>query len=224
MKKCEKCNININTSKKQCPICFNELDGEYNSESPQNYNLEKYSDNTPKKNVLLMQIFTFLTIVIMTLSLFINFLTTKEVWWSAIVVIGLIYVWILIRHTILSRRGNFEKILFQFAGIFGIVLAANMISGGLWFWNYFVPSASIVTITVLLFLLLINKKRSDFTVSFFFMSILLLTLSIVLICLPVDDFKLLNLINIIYTGLFILGILIFGFRSLKRGLQKNWHV
>lgn len=224
MKKCEKCNISINTPKKQCPICFNELDGEYDSENPQNFNLERYSDNTTKKNILLLQIFTFLTIVICTVCLFVNFLTTKNVWWSVIVIIGLFYVWILVRHTILSRRGTFEKILFQFAGIFGIVLATSMISGGLWFWNYFVPSASIITATVLLFLLLINKRRSDFIISFFFMLLLLLGLSIVLICLPVDNFKLLNLINIIYIGLFLLGILIFGFRALKRGLQKNWHV
>ena len=224
MKKCEKCNININTNKKQCPVCYNELDGEYDSSNPQNFNLDRYSDNTPKKNFLLMQIFIYLTIVVMTTCLFINFLTNKEVLWSAIVIVGLLYVWILIRHTILSNRGNFEKILFQLAGIFALVLATNRISGGEWFWNFFAPSASIITITVLLFIILINKKRSDFVVSFFFMTLLLILMSIVLLVFSLDTFKLLNWINIIYSGFFILGIFIFGFRSLKRGLQKNWHV
>lgn len=224
MKKCEKCNISINTSKKQCPVCFNELDGEFDSQSPQTFNMAKYSDNTAKKNILLMKLFVFLTIVISIPCLFINFLTDKDVLWSVIVIVGLFYVWILVRHTILSKRGTFEKLFFQFVGIFAIVLATNLISGGLWFWNYFVPSASIVTTTVLLFILLINNRRSDLIVSFFFMSLLLLVLSTVVIFLPVDNFKLLNFINIIYIGLFLLGILLFGWRSLKRGLQKNWHV
>lgn len=224
MKKCEKCNININTTKKQCPICFNELDGEYDTENPQNFNLEKYSDNTPKKNLLLTKIFTFLSIVIITSCLFINFLTNTKLWWSSIVIVGILYIWILIRHTILSKRSTFEKLIFQFFGIFALVLTTNWISGGEWFWNYFVPSASIITTTVLLFIILINKKRSDLVVSFFFMSIILIIFSIVLIATKVDSFRLLNWINIIYTSFFLLGISMFGYKSLKRGLQKNLHV
>ena len=54
------------------------------------------------------------------------------------------------------------------------------------------------------------------------MLLLLLGLSIVLICLPVDNFKLLNLINIIYIGLFLLGIFDFlVFVHLKKRFAKK---
>lgn len=39
-----------------------------------------------------------------TVSLFINLFTNNKVLWSVIVLIGLIYVWVLIRHTIISKR------------------------------------------------------------------------------------------------------------------------
>ena len=72
-----------------------------------------------------MQIFTFLTIVICTGLLYLlTFLTTKNVWWSGNCYIGLLfYVWILVRHTILSREALLKKYCFNLLGIFGIVLA-----------------------------------------------------------------------------------------------------
>lgn len=223
MKKCEKCNVSVDTNKKQCPLCFSELDGEYEQTMPL-YSDTTYTDNTHKKNRLLMKIFVFITIAAIAICTFVNVLTGLNVFWSALVDVGLLYVWILVRHTIISRRGAFEKIFFQFGAIFALVLTTNWISGGEWFWNIFVPSASLLTTTGLLFLLLINKKRSDFALSSFVMSILLVGLSIVLVCLPVDNFKLLNWINIIYTGLFLIAILLFGGKTLKRSLQKNLHV
>lgn len=225
MKTCSKCKISINTNKKQCPLCFNELDGDFDEEVGEVLNTAKFKDTTAKKNYLLIKIFSFLSIVAISICLFINLLYTPKLFWSAVVILGILYVWVLVKHTIISNRGFFEKIFFQFGLLFVIVLSTNMFSGGeIWFWNFFAPSASLATTTALLFLLLINKKRSDFIVSSFVMTLLLEGMSIVLVCLPIDTFKLLNQINILYSGLFLLGILIFGFKALKRGLQKNLHI
>lgn len=225
MKKCEKCNITINTKKKQCPVCFNELEGKLDNEGIIAYNYTKYTDNTPTSNFFLHRIFFFLTICIMSIVLFINMYTGFDVPWSLVVIVSLIYVWILVRHTIIGNRGSFEKIFFQFFGILGVILTSNYISGSeSWFWNYVVPLASITTTTVLTFVLLINKKRSDFVLSFFVMALLMISISLTLILTNVDSFKLINYINLIYTGLFALGILILGSKSLKRALHKNLHL
>ena len=223
MKKCEKCNVNVVTNKKQCPLCFNELDGE--EEKVTNlYSDAKYSDRTTKKNILLTKIFSFLTIVVLAICAFINVMTGTQVLWSVLVGVGIAYIWILIRHTVFSRRGSFEKMFFQFLGLFAVVLTTNWIAGGEWFWDFFVPSASLITTTILLFLLLVNKKRSDYVLSSFVMTIILIVLSVVLVCLSITSFKLLNWINIIYSGLFLLGILFFSGHQLRRALQKNLHV
>ncbi len=224
MKKCEKCNVNVATNKKQCPLCFNELEGE--GENAENfYSDAPYCDNTTKKNILLTKVFSFLTIVVLAICAFINVYTGTEVLWSVLIGVGIVYVWVLIRHTILSRRGSFEKMFFQFVGLFAVVLTTNWLAAsGEWFWDIFAPSASLLTITVLLFLLLVNKKRSDYVVSSFVMTIILIVISVVLVSLPANSFKLLNWINIIYSGLFLLAILFFGGHQLRRGLQKNLHV
>ena len=225
MKTCEKCNITINTNKKQCPICFNELEGKYDDQMTTPYNHSKYNDKTATSNYFLLRLFLFMTISIISISVFINFYTGFDVAWSFVVAVAFAYVWLLVRHTIISNRGSFEKIFFQFCGILGVILVSNYISGSEnWFWNFVVPSTSLATTTALSFILLMNKKRSDFVLSFFVMALFMIGLSLLLILTKTDNYLFLNYINLMYTGLFALGILIFGSRSLRRALQKNLHV
>jgi hypothetical protein len=226
MKECIKCKASVATQKKQCPVCFNELEPTTeNNDQIWHYNMSKYNDNVSNKNAFLIKLFLFLTISISSICLFLNFTFSPETFWSLVVIVPMLYLWILVRHTIISRRGNFEKILFQFIGILAVVLTSNMVAGGEdWFWLYIVPSSSIVAATILTFVLLINKKRSDFVFSFFLMSVFLIVLSVVLLLINVTTFKLLYFISLLYNALFAFGILVFGFKSLKRGFLKTFHI
>lgn len=225
MKHCDKCKITINTNKKQCPLCYGELDGECDKDTPPVYSYVKQVDNMGRKNYFLSRLFLFFTFCTLAISIFINILTSPTVWWTLIVGTSILYVWILVRHTIISRRNIFEKALFQFVGVLSIVLATNYVSGGGdWFWTYVVPSAALLTTTVMLIFSSINKKRNDYLLSIFVMSIVLLIISSILIGLNIDTFRLLNSINILYNVLFILAILLFGFKHLKNSLHKNFHV
>ncbi len=226
MKKCTKCKADVNTTKKQCPVCFDELEMEENiTAQPSIYPLAKPSDNVAGKNFFLSRLFLFLTISISSICFFINSMFVLEVFWSLIVLVSMIYIWILVRHTIISRRGVFEKVLFQFIGILSIILATNYVSGGEdWFWTFVVPAASLATTTVLAFVLFVNSKRADFLLSFFLMSLVLIIISIILLTTGADTFRLLSLINLLYTGLFALGIIIFGFKTLRRSMHKTLHI
>lgn len=225
MKTCAKCNVNVKTTKKQCPLCFNELDSTNFSVEHGIYRTTKPSLSAVNKNFFLSRLFLFATISISSICFFINFMVNINVFWSLVVLIAMLYTWILVRHTIISKRSVFEKVLFQFVGILSVVLATNYVAGGEdWFWNYVVPSASLATTTVLILVLLVNPKRGDFVLSFFLMSLVLIILSVVLLVTNADTFKLLNWINLLYNSLFALGILIFGFRNIKRGLHKNLHI
>lgn len=226
MKTCTKCNASVKTSKKQCPLCFNELEKAANSAVEHGiYPPAKPSLSTSSKNFFLSRLFLFITISVFSVCFFINFMVNFNVFWSLLVLVSMLYIWILVRHTIISKRSVFEKILFQFVGILSVIMATNYVAGGEdWFWNFVVPSASLATTTVLVFVLFVNSKRGDFVLSFFLMSLLLIILSVVLLTTGADTFRLLNLINLLYTSLFALGILIFGFRNLKRGFHKNLHI
>lgn len=227
MKYCTKCKANVNTQKKQCPVCFDELEiNEENTKAINIYPTTKVYDNVANKNLFLTRLFLFMTISIASTCLFINFLTSTEVMWSYVVLVSMLYIWILVKHTIISKRGIFEKVLFQFLGILGVIMMTNFVAGSeqSWFWNYVVPSASLATTTALVFVVFVNTKRADFLLSFFLMSLVLITTSIILLTTGTDTFRLLNLINLLYTGLFALGIIIFGFKTLKRAFHKTLHI
>ena len=224
LKNCAKCNIQINTDKKQCPICFNELEGKNDADYTPNFSSKNY-DRSTQKGFFVFKLFLFFTICSSGIVLFINLVTNPKVLWSIVVIISLLYVWILVLHTIISRRNFFEKILFQLVGVYAIVLSTNLITLDFsWIWSYFVASVSLLTITVLAFIIFINKKREDYIASAFIISLLLLATSIVLIATKVDLFRILNLINIMYNAIFLLGILFFGHKILINAFQKNLHV
>jgi len=225
MKHCESCKISIDTSKKQCPLCYDELEGEDAGSGTQLFAQCDGCDNITRKNYFLLSLFGFLSFSAAAICAFINIIATPESPWVIIVVTSIVYVWILISHTIMSRRSIFEKVLFQFVSFLSVALATNHISGGgNWFWPYVVPSAAITITTVLIFFSTVNKKRNDYLLSIFVMALLMTIVSIVLILTGTDHFRILNATNILYNVLFIAAILLFGFKSLKAAASKNLHV
>lgn len=225
MKYCEVCKISVNTNKKQCPLCYDELEGEFKPELSQLYTTHRHCDNYVRKNYFLYALFMFLTVSVLSICAFINLFAAPGDWWVLVVASAIIYVWILVRHTVISRRNIFEKAVFQLAGILGIVMAANYVSGGgNWVWPYVMPAAFITTTTVILIFSAVNKKRNDYLLSMLVMLLHTIAISIILIATGVDDYKILNSINILYNTLFIIGILFFGFKTLKGNISKKLHM
>lgn len=225
MKSCNKCNITINTNKNHCPLCYAELEEENKTSHFPYFSTKQKEEKIVKKNVLLFKIMLFLSICAIFVCFFVNFIINKKVLWSIIVFLAIIYIWILIRHTIMSKRNVFEKVLFQFVGILAIILSSNLISGGGdWFWNFVVPSASMLTTTVMILFSLVNKKRNDFILSIFVLTFILLILNIILRFANIDSFKLISEINILYNSLALVGILILDFKAIKNSISKNFHI
>ena len=115
MKHCKHCNVDVNDTKDYCPLCFNRLEGE-RDERPALY-LERENNNRGRKNShILRNIFLFLAICTLIVCTFVDYQTGWSRW-SVIVDFSILYVWILVAHTIISRRSAFEKIFFQLIGL-----------------------------------------------------------------------------------------------------------
>ena len=225
MKHCNLCNINIDSDRKYCPLCFNDVEDLGGDKSVPILLSRTKNDNFEKHSYFLTRLFLFLSLAIVGISVFINILT-KGVFWSLLVALCIVYIWILIEHTILSKRGAFEKVLFQVAGIVSILVVCNIISGGgEWLVNVVIPSVALATTTILLLISLIGKnRRSQFLLSFLFIYIMFLIMSLVFVLAHFDTFKILNLINIMYTSLAILGTILFGFRIIKNEGGRRLHI
>ena len=222
MKHCDNCKVDINTNKNYCPLCYGEIEGENCQDL-----IYKTKDMEPrifKHRLLTTKIFLFISLCATIICMFVNFITTPKVLWSLIVAFSVLYVWILVRHTIISRRNFFEKILFQFLGISSVLLLSNIISGGgAWFWNYVLPSVALVT-TIVTLILCFSFSKKGHLASFFLLFILMLIMSGILLLAKIDTFKLLSQINIVFNTLNILGILIFNFKGLKKSFTKNFNL
>ncbi len=223
MKKCSKCNVTVNTNYKTCPLCFNELSetqGEVNE-------MFKSRELEPKKNnvkKLLTKIFLFISLVAIIVCLTVNLMVKPLPLWSLLVALGIVYVWILVLHTIISKRNIFEKIVLQIGTLIGLLFVCEWVSGGKqWMVDYVIPSISMAVMLVL-FILCLSLKNHQGLVSFFIINIILTLISGILLLCKVPHFALLNIITCILGSVTIVGVVLFSGSALKNELSKKFHV
>lgn len=222
MKYCKNCKVNVDTDRDYCPLCFRELSGEGMTDTPL-YAERKTNEHCNKNNDFITKLFVFMTICSVSVCLIVNLLADPEVLWSLTVISGLTYVWVLVSHTIISRRGAFEKVLFQLLAILFILWTSDLISSTHdWLPEYVFPSVSLCAITVLVMIILIKRDKS-WILSFFVIT-LFLGISSVIVIINFDSFKLLNLINIVYSFLLIIGYLNFGGERIRQQFAKIFHL
>ena len=129
MKYCKNCKINVDADRNYCPLCFRELKT-INEESVGEYPFmeRRKNEHVTQSTHLLLKIFLFLSVSIISVCTLVNLLINPETLWCLLVGFSLIYVWILVAHTILSRRGVFEKIFMQLVGVMLILWACEILS------------------------------------------------------------------------------------------------
>lgn len=224
MKYCKNCKVKIDSERDYCPLCFRESEKINDEVSTPLFAERKTNETTVKRNLFVTKLFIFMSICAISVCLLINYFTGFELPWSLSVVSGILYCWILISHTIISRRGIFEKVLFQLLGIIFILWTSEKISTGhTWLWNYVFPSVSLCAICSLLMITFIRKDKS-WILSFLTITFILSVVSLIIMIKVSDDFKLLNLINVVLGGLSVLGYFTFGFGAIKQEFSKNFHL
>lgn len=229
MKYCKNCKVKVDANRNYCPLCFRELiqtDDKTNGEHP--FAERRQNETNVKNNSFILKFFIFLSICAVSICSLINFLVNPEFLWCALVAAGIIYVWILISHTILSRRGVFEKIFMQLLGLTLILWACENLSyESHWLANYVFPSLSIVTMATLIMLTLLRKDKS-WILAFVFIIGVLFIASLLLFLYLADKqqpgIKILGIINLTFSSLTALGYFVFGFNTIKTEFLKKFHL
>lgn len=225
MKYCKNCKVNVDADRNYCPLCFRELKT-LNEESVGEYPFmeRRKNEHVTQSTHLLLKIFLFLSVSIISVCTLVNMLINPETLWCLLVSFSLIYVWILVAHTILSRRGVFEKIFMQLVGVMLILWACEILSLNKehWLANYVFPSVSMATVATMLMCTFIRRDKS-WILAFVFI-ILVLTVASVLFFVYLDEFYILSIINLAFCALSLLGYFTFSFKVIKAEFLKKFHL
>lgn len=224
MKKCKFCNVDVETEKKFCPLCYNKLINDDGKESDNFYPQRKTNEFADRRNSVVLKLFIFITICVLSVCATINGLINPQIGWFWVIFCSFVYLWVLITHTIMSKKSVFKKVFLQFISIFLLLFAVQKISSISWLFNYVFPSIGMSCALVLCMLMFTLKNRSELVIGFLFIFLVIITVSILCLFTQNDTFKVLNVSNILLTSLAFFGTILFGFNALKSELLKKWHI
>ncbi len=223
MKKCLQCKVVVNTNNLTCPLCHTDL-YDIDGEAEEMFKPRPAVKNEFKVKRFLSKLFLFLSVVAVVVCGTINLLTSTFPLWSLVVAVGIVYVWVLVAHTIFSRRGIFEKLFLQTGVIIGLLFACEWVANDqLWMIDYVIPSITMLVaiVSFVVSILIINKRC---VLAFLVLDfILTLTCAMLLIC-NVTTFNLINIFAVIVGVVFMLGIVLFCGNAIKGELSKKVHI
>ena len=232
MKHCRECNIDIDTNRVTCPFCRDILD-DIDDKKTVMETYEAYKE-TPYKNHTVRKIFLFISLVAIFVCVLVNFLTFSGSFWSLFVVGGILYLWILIRFTIMSRQNIALKLLLQAIGI-GLILFFIQIDNRSvhWLMPYALPFMMVATTLAITLLIFIKIMRYKDYMLYLIMVALLGIIPLILCFVETTQYlfmvgdKLIIWPSIVccsYAGFTILGMFVFGERATKTEFIKRFHV
>ncbi len=224
MKKCDKCNITIETKQPYCPLCHQILTGEtdpkFKEVYPEYVSLRRKILPTTKKVVLLATIISVIILII------VNILDNSGTYWSLIPIGATIYFWFLVRVGVLSRR----NIAFRLALLTVLLILlliyidySTVMDNNGWSVNYLMPFLLVacdLAISVIIWIKRLNYR------DYFFYLLIIIVFSIVPLFLAF--FKVVDVawpsIGAFGVALSILLFIIFFFpKSIKEEIKKRFH-
>ena len=225
MKYCKNCHVKVDANRNHCPLCFREIkqcDDVQTDDLP--FMERTKNEHESKKQTFIIKLFSFISLCAIAICTLVNCLVDKSFLWCLVVISGIVYVWIIVGHTILSRRGVFEKIFVQLLGIMFVLWACERISANSEHWvaNYVFPSVSMCTVATMLMIAFIRKDKT--WVLAFFLITAVLTVASVLFFVYLDDFKTMGIINIAFCSLTLIGYLTFAYNVIKGEFLKKFHL
>lgn len=223
MKHCSLCRLEVDTNQEYCPLCYNHLTEISKKETPEMFNLEKPSARQKKRSIV-AKVFLLITLTLLAACVFIN-IETKTTPWSVVVVLSVLYLWVLVAHTIMSRSTPFKKVLFQLVSIIALLVATNKIfSNNDWLTHYVYPALAMFATCVLSMIICCSKHRKKLYFSFFSIFTMLLVASLIFVCFKIDTFRILNLINVLFQGVIMIALMLFAGRSLLTEASRKFHI
>lgn len=234
MKECPRCKVHILTNRMTCPLCTAVLKPSSKETSLVPSKFPPYKPSDAIKRNFVLRLLLFISIVIGGVSLLVNLLLIETGLWSLIVISGIIYLWILIKYTIMTNYNISLRLLFQAIAVTIFVFAIERFiplltkepMGTHWALEYVMPFVMIATSLAITILIFIRPlKYREYVFYLFCMSILgFIPIIFYLLKLIEPHGFIPSLICAAYSVITLLGMFFFGDRTTKDELIKRFHV
>lgn len=220
MNKCRDCNIEVIRGSYICPLCFKKV-----GEKSENTSYPKYKEKIKDRTVF--NIFLFLSFAVTIICFIINIMTFKNYKypWSLFIFLIIVYLWILIRNTILSKMNGGAKILIQAFCISIITVIVDLNTSRIhWSVNYCIPfiisgAALLITLLVIIKKMLWNEYIGYLLALLFlcFVPIILYLFKIITVLWP-------SVVAATFAILTFISLMIFSNKKFKVEFESRFHI
>lgn len=222
MKYCKKCDIRVNSPVARCPLCFATLSAADSEPEPLSYpNLqfvERYN--------ITLRVLLFLSLTVSVVCVTINFLTPHTIWWSFIVVLNIVYIWIAIGTALKKHTKIGFNILIQGLSLAGLLLALSFFFElkNNWVFNYALPLLFFsATLSITIIIIVRRVAIRDF-ILYFILTALMGFIPLVLYAVGLITLMWPAMVSAVYSALALASIFIFADTATKVELKKRLHI
>lgn len=220
MSKCRQCNIEILDETERCPLCHSVLE--------QTVEVENMYPNVrvmTRKLMLISRIYLFCAIIAEVILVYINTVTESQTWWSLIVGLTFLYVYMLIRYAILGKSGYRSKVVVLTTIAILMAVAADFLAGYQgWSVNYALPSGIMLVDAGILVLMICNRRNWQSYIMWQIFMILCSIIPLVFSLVGIATSPLLGLITFAASVFLFLGTIIIGDRKARTELKRRFHI
>lgn len=220
MSKCRQCNIEILDETERCPLCHLVLE--------QTVEVENMYPNVrvmTRKLMLISRIYLFCAIIAEVILVYINTVTESQTWWSLIVGLTFLYVYMLIRYAILGKSGYRSKVVVLTTIAILMAVAADFLAGYQgWSVNYALPSGIMLVDAGILVLMICNRRNWQSYIMWQIFMILCSIIPLVFSLVGIATSPLLGLITFAASVFLFLGTIIIGDRKARTELKRRFHI
>ena len=223
MTKCMKCGVYITDNTDKCPLCQQVVAP---VEQPSD-NGTRYPDvkGASRKYRLLENIILFLSIVGQIVLTTVDYMTDREINWSFIVLLVVIYANVTLRLAIVGRNGYIFKIVSTFVFTVLFLEGVDLLTGASgWALTFVFPSAILAMVLATIILMIVNIRNWQSYMMWQIFMILCSFVPIILYLTGIIYVPYLALAALGTSVFLFLGTLIIGDRRARVELKRRFHI
>lgn len=220
MKKCYKCNVNINSAGTTCPLCNSTIEEEVIEE-----NVFPVIPSMYTKNALFFKLLLFASILGSIICTVINYIVSNKISWSLFVTAGIVSFWVTF-ITGIKKRNHFMKLLFSEVILVMIasILWDYFTGWHLWSLTYVIPFLSIAYISTLFFLRIFIKNVFKDYIIYIYINSLIGIIPLYFIFKDVVTNNWPSIFCVLFSFCSILSLAIFNHKQMKNEIERRLHI